>query len=437
MSANAPQTISELRNIEQLRGKDVVILFGKSRAGKSTFINDAYGSSVVESTGSMASDTKVISYVTSPLSSAPRCRDIHDLYLVDTIGLSGSGRDHHRSLLAAKWINIFRLPPAVELDPSNTRSGPLHPTVKGFLYFIDISDEAGLNSDNTMNLQFFKELIGTGSDVLKSVIFVTTKWSKTGESKRKGQERRFKQWERVLQEQFLGSSVIRLDSETSRLDIEDLDESLEENQTPHAKALIAQQKESYADNAFAALGYLVVTPAAAPTQLEREVRTGDGNEMVFSGISIGRLAIQELQEMEKAFREAGQPDIADNVHSFTNQFSNTKVKDAESYVNMVADFIKRVFGNSTEIRNMVFCAVIVVAIGAWLLSLPPDPPLNAAPQIGSIERTLRGASVTAEFGWAFGGRLRLGAKRLIGAGLGVTATVAAVTIGRLQARAAL
>ncbi|KXN87825.1 hypothetical protein AN958_08064 [Leucoagaricus sp. SymC.cos] len=346
MSVATPRSICELYNIEQLHGKDVVILFGKTRAGKSTFINDAYGSNIVKSTGSMTSDTEVISYVTTPLSgSSPHYSDIQDIYLVDTIGLSGSGKDHQRNLLAAKWINIFRLPLATQPDRPS-KGGSLHPTVKGFLYFIDISDEAGLNNDNRMNLQFFANLIGEDPNVLKCVVFVTTKWLRVGESKRKGQERRFKEWKKELREQFPGSSVIRLDGETSRDDIEDLDESLEENQTPEARARIAQEKASYTNNAFVVLRRVIATPATAATLLENEIRTSNGNKKIFKKVSISQPVITEAADMERAFRRVGHSDLADIVQSARDEFGSTKVEDAGSYVRIreqyKADFMNRV-----------------------------------------------------------------------------------------------
>ncbi|KXN87824.1 hypothetical protein AN958_08063 [Leucoagaricus sp. SymC.cos] len=359
MPLAVPRSICELSNIEQLQGKNVVILFGKTRAGKSTFINDAYGSNIVKSTGSMTSDTDMISYVTTPLSGPCPCySDIRDICLVDTVGLSGSGKDHHRALLAAKWIDIFRLPPATQPDRSS-KGGSLHPTVKGFLYFIDISDEAGLNNDNEMNLQFFANLIGEDPNVLKCVVFVATKWLRVGESKRKGQERRFKEWKKELRQQFPGSPVIRLDGETSRDDIEDLDESLEENQTPEARARIAQEKASYTDNAFAVLRRVIATPATAATLLENEIRTSDGNEKIFKNISVSQLVITEAAEMELAFRQLGHSDLADIAQSARDKFGNTKVKDAGSYVRVrekyKVDLVNRVtrafYGGDAKLCN--------------------------------------------------------------------------------------
>ena len=54
--------------------------------------------------------------------------------------------------------------------------GAFSATVRGFLYFIDISDHAGLNDDNITNLKFFKKLVGGKPEVLKNVTFVITKW---------------------------------------------------------------------------------------------------------------------------------------------------------------------------------------------------------------------------------------------------------------------
>ncbi|KXN87823.1 hypothetical protein AN958_08062 [Leucoagaricus sp. SymC.cos] len=351
MDLDAPPSTCELCNIGQLKGKDVVILFGKTRAGKSTFINDAYGSNIVKSTGSMTSDTDMISYVTTPLSGPhPRYSDIRDIYLVDTIGLSGSGKDHHRTVLAAKWIDIFRLLPETEsVGRPSIQNGPLHPTVKGFLYFIDIDDDAGLNQENKMNLEFFERLVGSDPEVLRGVIFVTTKWFKTGESKRKGQERRFKEWEKELQRQFPGSSIIRLDGQTSRVDIEDLDESLEGNQNPDARAWIAQEKENYADNTFAVLRRVIATPATVATKLEHEVRTGDGNEAKLKKVSIGQMAVTEAADMERAFRQSGQSDLADIVLISMHEFGDTKVKDAGNYVKSREKFWAGLIRQATEV----------------------------------------------------------------------------------------
>ncbi|KXN84394.1 hypothetical protein AN958_12653 [Leucoagaricus sp. SymC.cos] len=336
----------------------LIIIESRDAIGSSTFledfINDAYGSRILASTGSMRSDTEVISYVTPPLStSQPSYPNIRDIHLVDTIGLSGSSADHNRTVLAAKWIKIFC---PTNQGRNTEKGGPLHPTVKGFLYFIDISDEAGLNADNLTNLKFFQKLVGQDPDILKSVAFVTTKWQqKENKSLRRGQERRLEEWKKTLEELFPGCRVLRLDGETSRADIEELDESLEENQTSEAKERIAREKTSYTKNVFTVLNDVLVNPAKVASKLEHEIKAINGGKRQMKDIGIGQVALEEAKLMAMVLDEAGDSDLAEIMRSAADEFHNTKVKDAEEFVNsreqQRSEFMMRVNARLHDFRK--------------------------------------------------------------------------------------
>ncbi|KAH8799572.1 hypothetical protein DL96DRAFT_1824293 [Flagelloscypha sp. PMI_526] len=248
-----------LKSIRDLSGKDVVILFGKSRAGKSTFINDAYREKVAESTGSLTSETQEISYVAQPIRV-----DDHEVVLVDTVGLGGSGEDHDRASFTWKWLSIFHS----GKDRKNT-SGP---TVKGFLYFIDIMDGA-INEDNIRNLETFKALVG--EEVLGSVIFVTTKWAtKEEQTTRKRLENNFVGWAEKIHLDFPGASILRLDDTTGRLDEEGLNELSPAERT--------EEEREYHNNAMRVLRQLLQKQATKSILAEKEMNeggleTGTGN----------------------------------------------------------------------------------------------------------------------------------------------------------------
>ncbi|KAH8834622.1 hypothetical protein DL96DRAFT_1551367 [Flagelloscypha sp. PMI_526] len=159
-----------LNNIEDLRGRTVILLFGKSRAGKSTFINDAYGKTVAKSTGSMESDTDAITYVNEPL-----VIDQRSVVLVDSIGL----------------------------------------------------DAAGRTEDNRRNMEIFKAM--TGRSANKNIIFVTTKWAGKDESARDDQDARFSEWEKVITSQFPGASIVRLGDDVPRKSTKALDKMSEDH----------------------------------------------------------------------------------------------------------------------------------------------------------------------------------------------------------------
>ncbi|KAH8799566.1 hypothetical protein DL96DRAFT_1824289 [Flagelloscypha sp. PMI_526] len=264
--------VTELHNIEGLKGKNVVILFGKTRAGKSTFINDAYGKKVFKSTRSLTSDTNEISYVNRPIRV-----DSQDVFLVDTIGLGGSGDDHDRASFALKWLRI--------LHPGKNRKSPLKPTVKGILYFIDIAD-AAIGQENIRNLEMFKALVG--EEVLESVAFVTTKWV-AGEERntRKRHENNFAGWAEKIRRDFPGASILRLDDNTGRLDEEDLNKLSSAERT--------KKEREYHDNAMRVLRQLLTKTATQPILAQREMYEG-GKGMKAGQTTLGKTSIKHLSE---------------------------------------------------------------------------------------------------------------------------------------------
>ncbi|KAH8799601.1 hypothetical protein DL96DRAFT_1687860 [Flagelloscypha sp. PMI_526] len=266
------KNVTVLHSMEGLQGKNVVLLFGKTRAGKSTFINDAYGKKVVKTTTSITSDTNEVSYVNEPIRV-----DGHDVFLVDTIGLGGSGKDHDRASFTWKWLRI--------LHPGKNRKSPLKPTVKGILYFIDIMDGA-MNEDNIRNLETFKALVG--KEVLESVIFVTTKWVTSAEQNtRKRLENIFVGWEEKIRQDFPKALILRLDDTTGRLDEEDLNELSSTERR--------EKERQYRDNAVRVLRKLLMKTATQPILAQREMYEGRTG-MKAGQTTLGKTTIRYLSE---------------------------------------------------------------------------------------------------------------------------------------------
>ncbi|KAH8799574.1 hypothetical protein DL96DRAFT_1824294 [Flagelloscypha sp. PMI_526] len=266
------ESVTVLDRIKRLQGKNAVILFGKTRAGKSTFINDAYMKKVFKSTKSIMSDTNEISYANRPIRV-----DDHEVFLVDTIGLGGSGEYHDRASFAWKWLRI--------LHPGKNRKSPLKPTIKGILYVIDIMDGA-MNEDNIRNLETFKALVG--EEVLESVVFVTTKWVTNAEqSTRKRLETNFVGWAEKIHRDFPGASILRLDDTTGRLDEEDLKELSSAERT--------KKQREYHDNAMRVLRQLLMKTATQPILAEREMYAG-GQGMKAGQTTLGRTVVGHLSD---------------------------------------------------------------------------------------------------------------------------------------------
>ncbi|KAH8834684.1 hypothetical protein DL96DRAFT_1808658 [Flagelloscypha sp. PMI_526] len=266
------KNVTVLHHIEGLDGKNVVILFGKTKAGKSTFINDAYRKKVVKSTTSITSDTNEISYVNQPIRV-----DDHDVFLVDTIGLGGSGRDHDRASFTWKWLRI--------LHPGKNRKSRLKPTIKGILYFLNIMDDA-MNEDNIRNLETFKALVG--EEMLESVVFVTTKWfTEADPNARKRCETISAAWGKEIRRDFPGASILRLDDITGRLNEEDLNKlSLAER--------TAKERE-YHNNAMRVLRQLLTKSATQPIRAQREMYEG-GKRMGAGQTTLGKTTIRHLSD---------------------------------------------------------------------------------------------------------------------------------------------
>ncbi|KAH8799567.1 hypothetical protein DL96DRAFT_871620 [Flagelloscypha sp. PMI_526] len=272
--------VTELKSIGDLQGKNVVLLFGKTRAGKSTFINDAYMKKVVKSTKRLTPDTDQISYVNEPIRV-----DGQDVFLVDTIGLGGSEDEHDRLSFTWKWLNIFH--------PGNDRKTALEPTVKGVLYFIDITDKA-IGEDNIRNLEIFKALVG--EEVLESVAFVTTKWiTKAEPIERKRQENTFVGWAEKIRRDFPRVSILRLDDTTGRLEDEDLNEL--------SSAECTKTEREYHDNAMRVLQQLLRKPATQPILLQDEMKNGPFLPKALITTTLGRKALLHLiEDLERAAR---------------------------------------------------------------------------------------------------------------------------------------
>ncbi|KAF7326479.1 hypothetical protein MSAN_02509200 [Mycena sanguinolenta] len=237
----------QLDKIGNICDQDVIFLLGKTRAGKSTFINDTLGERVMESTASMISDTVAISYVQVSFDGGRLVN------LVDTIGFGGSQLEHTRPDLAARYVSILQ-------------SSEKRPTIKAFLYLIDITDAAGLDQENQKNLDFLAALVG--ADVFSSVVFVTTKWANPAdEDAREVQEERHSQWEDILLDSFPGSRLVRLDVETSRRSTKKLEAD---------PALAKIERAKYRNNALKVIRFALERPATRPTQLEQEMNGKQG-----------------------------------------------------------------------------------------------------------------------------------------------------------------
>ncbi|KAH8799610.1 hypothetical protein DL96DRAFT_1824316 [Flagelloscypha sp. PMI_526] len=296
------ENVTELKKIEELRGKNVILLFGKTRAGKSTFINDAYEKKVAKSTTSIESDTNEISYVNRPI------RIGHlDVLLVDTIGLGGSGKnygtvafgknsglsvtpeDHDRISFTQKWLDI--------LYPGK-RKIALEPTVKGILYFIDIWD-AAMNEDNIRNLETFKSLVG--KKVLGSVAFVTAKWAmEADKTMRKRNAANFVKWGENIRRDFPGASLVRLDDTTGRLDEEDLNDL--------SPAERRKKKEEYHNNAMRVLQQLLNRPATQPLLAQSEMNHGLAFPEAMGETTLWKTTFEHLsKDVENAVRRNSKP----------------------------------------------------------------------------------------------------------------------------------
>ncbi|KAH8793661.1 hypothetical protein DL96DRAFT_223811 [Flagelloscypha sp. PMI_526] len=274
------ENVTELKSIGDLRGKNVVLAFGKTRAGKSTFVNDAHGKKVVKSTMSVMSDTNDISYVNQPISVG----DL-DVYLVDTVGIGGSGEGHDRLSFAWKWLGIFH--------PGDDRKSPLKPTVKGILYFIDIMDGA-VNEDNIRNLETFKGLVG--EEVQESIIFVTTKWATKAEPRnRKIHENNFVGWTEIIRRGFPRASILRLDDTTGRLDEEDLSKLTLAERT--------KEEGEYHNNAMRVLQRLLTKTATRPILVQEEMMNSSSLLNALRTTTLGRTTLLYLiKDLERAAR---------------------------------------------------------------------------------------------------------------------------------------
>ncbi|KAH8824124.1 hypothetical protein DL96DRAFT_1616420 [Flagelloscypha sp. PMI_526] len=358
-------TITSLNNIEDLKGEDVFILFGKTRAGKSTFINDAYQQEVAKSTTGLRSDTNTISYVTTSCSI-----DRRKIVLVDTIGLGGSGEDHDRVSLAAKWVEIFR--PGG--DSYTGKGGKLHPTVKGFLYFIDITDGAGLNKDGQRNLAFFKALIG--KEVMKSVIFVTTKWTKD-ENMRDIQEDYYEQWEEEIEsdDAFYGASLLRLDDQTSRITERRL-----------GRLPLGEQKEErkkYHDNAIRVLRELLKNEAKAPTQLEVDINEG-AEEQTIGQTTLGKQVLGDLKEDATIAMNAGMENEAKELLASAAALAQTPISRA-GQIEEAREAAKVILGEGYEkIGEAWYETWELVTMNLWRLAAKGDPQANLDEKFSEI-----------------------------------------------------
>ncbi|KAH8799575.1 hypothetical protein DL96DRAFT_871970 [Flagelloscypha sp. PMI_526] len=275
------KNVTELKTIGDLQGKNAVLLFGKTRAGKSTFINDAYMKKVVESTKGITPDTNEISYVNWPI-----LVDDHDVFLVDTIGLGGSGEDHDRLSFAWKWLSIFY--------SGKDRKPDLNPIVRGILYFIDIMDNA-MNEDNIRNLEMLKALVG--EEMLESVAFVTTKWATEGDQMmRKRNENTFVELEKKIRRDFPRASMLRLDDTTGRLDEEELNELSSEAER-------TRKEQEYHNNTMRVLQKLLKKRATRPILIQEEMKNCSFLPKALLTTTLGRTSLLHLiEDLERAAR---------------------------------------------------------------------------------------------------------------------------------------
>ncbi|KAF8805486.1 hypothetical protein BYT27DRAFT_7212971 [Phlegmacium glaucopus] len=203
--------------------------------------------------------------------------------------------DHNRFRLTAKWIDIF----SPGGDPKTGKGGVLHGIVKGFLYFIDITDEAGLNQDNQRNLEIFKAIVGT--EAMNSVIFVATKWAEQTERARRRQERRHADWENKVSTNFLGAHIMRLDAETSRY----CEDELKDLSDGDGKA----EKTKYHDNALKVLKE-VLENRRVVHQIQKDVKEVDTR---IRDTEVGHVNIKHVEEDAKAMATAGMNDQAEEL----------------------------------------------------------------------------------------------------------------------------
>ncbi|KAF7351775.1 p-loop containing nucleoside triphosphate hydrolase protein [Mycena sanguinolenta] len=290
--------VHTLDNIQNICDQDVIFLLGKTRAGKSTFINDTLGERVLDSTASMTSDTVAISYVQVSFD------DNRLVNLVDTIGFGGSYLEHTRPDLAARYVSILH-------------SSEKEATIKAFLYLIDITDAAGLDQENQKNLDFLAALVG--EEVFSSVVFVTTKWgSPADEDTREVQEERHSQWERILLDSFPGSRLVRLDDQTSRRSAKKLEAN---------PALAEAEKVRYRANTLNVIRLALERPATRPTQLEQEVNGPEGANMTIGDTSLGQVVKMQVQQQAASLAASGQADAANALLGYEADIARLRVDD--------------------------------------------------------------------------------------------------------------
>ena len=212
----------------------------------------------------------------------------------------------------------------------------MQPTVKGFLYVIDITDGAGLNEDNRRNLEVFKALIGT--DVVESVIFVTAQWAKKGDDARDDQEGRYKEWTKKIEADFPGALTIRLDGETSRRSLKRLDEMTEEER----KVEMAK----YHENAMVVIRELAKREAVKPPQLEKELNSADGPLTIGATMLGQTLGVQIIQDANRA-RRAGMPELAKEYKISATTLAFTPITEAGN-IKASREIAKELFGEGGE-----------------------------------------------------------------------------------------
>ncbi len=298
----------------------------------------------------------------------------------------------------------------------------MNPTVKGFLYVIDITDGAGLNEDNRRNLEVFKALIGT--DVVESVIFVTAQWAKKGDDARDDQEGRYKEWTKKIEADFPGALTVRLDSETSRRSLKRLDEMTEEER----KVEMAK----YHENAMVVIRELAKREAVKPPQLEKELNSADG-PLTIGGTKLGQtLGTHIVQDANRATaagmtKAAGEYKVAAATLAFTPITEAGNIKGSR-------EIAKELFGEGGEDigENWYNLGKFPMKLAEIVMSRNQQAVLNKSHE-EMTDGNIKKIRQIAAFGKALGGETGEKVGRWAGAGVALATSPMRIYLNWLDA----
>ncbi|TDL19392.1 hypothetical protein BD410DRAFT_440316 [Rickenella mellea] len=258
-----------LENVDEISPRDskVILIMGKTRTGKSTFINDVIGSVEMQTSDSLESVTSEISYVTTQLKHRGTN---HNIALVDTVGWAGSDPNLSKDVLLSRIV--------AKLSSMQTK-----PTVVGIIYLHRITDNS-MGLEQVDNLEIFQSLVG--EDAMSSVIFLTNGWTSQRAGERAETALKQNYWNRAI---AAGARAERLDVGSPRVD--------EEEMTDEHKGL-------YRSNALRIVRLILDSPAATRMTVQQEIEQS-GADTTLDQLSAGKTLMKQNDRDYEVLKKAG------------------------------------------------------------------------------------------------------------------------------------